>query len=628
MMNENLESSFLIKAESPLFNQAMITLIKDFQNKDLSQYAKEDLRVDDTDAVERFKQIVTMFSKYNNIVGTKSCRFKTIIGLNNVHAVSLDENNQIIWTNKYDVACILKGDYNFGYDVQVEKYLKQINSAYFTKLDYIRLSFKLAPQEEIWQEKNKIMDQLRSVFVLSEEDLIMLKLDDSMQILISPLFYIMKWVNGVTLGEYLQLNHKKPSLITELANKFLALTDWLHEQKISHGDLSDSNIMVNQYGNLVLVDYDSLCFAEIEGKYSYMVTEDQAHYQHPSFMQEKRHDLSLKADYFSELVIYLSLIALAENPALFSYVSVGEHLLFTQDDFADINNSKIMSELAKLSPRVQNLVKILKFYLKNDNFLKLIPFRQIFEQIAPFSLKDNYLEELDLFYGYYIGGHITKDQIYLHFNYEGGPASICCNDFESEFTKAKTWFLAVLPDIGRLDQLEDLSFAYSRVDNGYGDSAYLPIMELPDSFQYLFNLKKLNCDTNELTQIPEWIGDLTNLQYLNFQNNKLTKLPDSIGNLTDLTVFSCSNNPLTKLPDAIGNLTNLTTFSCSNNNLTKLPDSMMKLTNLQEFHCENNQLTELPEWINQLTKLEKIYCDQVVIDKLPEHLQKIASTPK
>ena len=58
--------------------------------------------------------------------------------------------------------------------------------------------------------------------------------------------------------------------------------------------------MVRPDGSLVLIDYDTLCFANIEGKY-YEASVGKANYQHPSRMQGQGNKLSLHA-----LIIFLN----------------------------------------------------------------------------------------------------------------------------------------------------------------------------------------------------------------------------------------------------------------------------------------------------------------------------------
>src|SRR5690606_12594974 len=94
-------------------------------------------------------------------------------------------------------------------------------------------------------------------------------------------------------------------------------------------------------------------------------------YQHPS--RFKAGKTSLKADYFSELVIYLSILALSENSNLWNKYQLKDtmYLLFTETDFEDFKNSEIYNDLQKLSSSIKSLTRVLNSYLSESNYLNL-----------------------------------------------------------------------------------------------------------------------------------------------------------------------------------------------------------------------------------------------------------------
>lgn len=182
----------------------------------------------------------------------------------------------------------------------------------------------------------------------------------------------MEWLEGKLLKEYLEENLGNKNKLTKLVNDFLEMCKTLRENKISHGDLQEGNILIDQNGNIKLVDYDSICIPEIEGQKE-LVTGLKG-YQHPS--RFKAGKASLKADYFSELVIYLSILALSENSNLWNKCQVKDtqYLLFTETDFEDFANSEIYDDLQKLSNSIKSLTRILNSYLSENNYLNLTSF--------------------------------------------------------------------------------------------------------------------------------------------------------------------------------------------------------------------------------------------------------------
>ena len=146
----------------------------------------------------------------------------------------------------------------------------------------------------------------------------------------------MKWIDGERLDKYICSHRNKLSLLG-LAENFLSMCKELHKHKISHGDLQHGNIMVDLSGNIFLIDYDSMYVPTMKGESD--IIAGLKDYQHP----KRKNNLyaSETLDYFSELIIYISILAVAENPNLIDKYQIGdaEHLLFTSDDFTNLKNT-------------------------------------------------------------------------------------------------------------------------------------------------------------------------------------------------------------------------------------------------------------------------------------------------
>jgi len=182
----------------------------------------------------------------------------------------------------------------------------------------------------------------------------------------------MEWLDGVLLKEYIENNLNNKDKLEKLASDFSLMCKELREHKISHGDLQEGNILIDEKGALKLIDYDSICVPEIEGEKE-LVTGLKG-YQHPSRFSGGK--ASLKADNFSELIIYLSILAFSENPTLWEKYDVKntQYLLFTETDFEDLENSEIYRDLSKLSSKIAFLLSILQEYLRVEKYTDLKPY--------------------------------------------------------------------------------------------------------------------------------------------------------------------------------------------------------------------------------------------------------------
>lgn len=157
---------------------------------------------------------------------------------------------------------------------------------------------------------------------------------------------VMDWVEAQPMKKYISEHINDSSLLNTLADNFAKMVKDLHNHNLSHGDLQHGNIMVKSDGSLVLVDYDSMYVPELDGWTDEI--SGLAGYQHPARWNNK--NLSPKADYFSELVIYTSLKALAETPALWSDLMIedSDTMLFTAEDIKSGGTTPIFTILESM----------------------------------------------------------------------------------------------------------------------------------------------------------------------------------------------------------------------------------------------------------------------------------------
>jgi hypothetical protein len=184
----------------------------------------------------------------------------------------------------------------------------------------------------------------------------------------------MEWIDALLLKDYIEQHLNDKQKLVQLAQNFFTMSRTLVEHQISHGDLQHGNILVDSDGNIKLIDYDSVCIPEIEGKEE-LVT-GLVGYQHPSRLKNAT-SAALKADYFSELIIYLSILAIADNPNLWDEynISKSDTLLFSGEDFDNFKQSNIYKELSnKKYNDIKDLLSILVKYIAIPSYLDLNPF--------------------------------------------------------------------------------------------------------------------------------------------------------------------------------------------------------------------------------------------------------------
>lgn len=182
----------------------------------------------------------------------------------------------------------------------------------------------------------------------------------------------MRWVEGITIKDYICKYRQSKDKLKALAENFFVMTQALHEQSLAHGDLQHGNILVSDDHQLYLVDYDSFYCPKLKGEEDTVT--GLPDYQHPARKSNK--SVSEKLDYFSELIIYLSILAIAEAPSLIDKYKVddADRLLFAKEDFDDITKSQIYKDIQSLGKQFQELLDVLEEYLKCHSIDDLLPF--------------------------------------------------------------------------------------------------------------------------------------------------------------------------------------------------------------------------------------------------------------
>jgi serine/threonine protein kinase len=181
----------------------------------------------------------------------------------------------------------------------------------------------------------------------------------------------MRWIEGQTIKDFICTHKNDHEKLELLGKNFQALAKDMHSHHIAHGDLQHGNILVNDKLELFLIDYDSVYLQALGDQNDFI--NGLPEYQHPSRNKNKK--ATEKLDYFSELVIYISILAIAENPNLVDEYQVegSERLLFSKEDFQDLEHSKIYQDLSKLNNDISVLLQILKQYLSKNDINDLQP---------------------------------------------------------------------------------------------------------------------------------------------------------------------------------------------------------------------------------------------------------------
>lgn len=147
---------------------------------------------------------------------------------------------------------------------------------------------------------------------------------------------LMDWVDGTTLDKYIRKVLDDKKALRQLTDNFRKLSIWLLSQPFAHGDLKPDNILVKKDGSLVLVDYDGMYVPAMQGQRAREIGSPD--FRSPSRTED---DFNKDIDNFPIIIILLSLELLVENKEYLSQYGAEDKLLFSEEDYRDIENREI-----------------------------------------------------------------------------------------------------------------------------------------------------------------------------------------------------------------------------------------------------------------------------------------------
>ena len=154
---------------------------------------------------------------------------------------------------------------------------------------------------------------------------------------------LMDWVEGETMEAYIAANYHNQSAMSMLCYRFGKMAAWLRSQSFAHGDVKPDNIIIRPDGSLTLVDYDGMFVPSMKGSKSPTIgTKD---FCHPLRTID---DFDETIDDFSLASIALSLKAISMNSTLLDIYGASDRLLFSENDYRNPSNSKVISALQEL----------------------------------------------------------------------------------------------------------------------------------------------------------------------------------------------------------------------------------------------------------------------------------------
>jgi internalin A len=153
-------------------------------------------------------------------------------------------------------------------------------------------------------------------------------------------------------------------------------------------------------------------------------------------------------------------------------------------------------------------------------------------------------------------------------------------------------------------------------------------------------LKRLDLDHGNLTQIPEEIFDLTHLEELILYRNEIKTVPAEIHRLKNLKLLDLRKNPVEEITDVKGlvldfvcyqqhkhqiSSENISGLKINLENKAELPEEIFEFPNLNLLDLSENELTQIPESITKLQNLTTLNLVGNKFTKIPDAIYHLKS---
>ena len=392
---------------------------------------------------------------------------------------------------------------------------------------------------------------------------------------------LMDWVDGETMEAYIAANYHNQSVMLMLSYRFGKMAAWLRTQSFSHGDIKPDNIIVRPDGSLTLVDYDGMFVPSMKGSQSPTIgTRD---FSHPLRTVD---DFDETIDDFSLASIALSLKAISMKSTLLDIYGASDRLLFSENDYRNPSNSKVISALQELmcDKDFCTLYSLFMLALARKE-LSACSFRlfigekpsitsvmeELSTEITKEELKEAFIDEWGVEYskdGRKLLG--VSGELDGAYSIKEGTRIICNGAFGYCSSLSEIVIPASVTSIG---------------DSAFGDCSSLSEVVIPSSVTSIGDRTFWNCSSLSKIVIPSCITNIGDSAFRDCSSLSEVVIPSSVTSIGDSAFRDCSSLSEVVIPSSVTSIGDSAFNGCSSLSDIVIPSSVTNIGNDAFWSC-------------------------------------------